>query len=236
MTSLTAVLLKSGQRLTTDRGDTVLVQAWAGEGSYSRVYRATLASDSTVCAIKLARGETPGAAALLEQQRRILAPLSHENLVRVFDWGRVSESPFLIMEWLPEETLQQRVASRGSLPLRLALPIFSAVLAALDCLHTAGVSHGDVFGRNVHLDRERAAVLVDPHPAPGSSSPQQDLLQASDLLALMLAGSAAAGGPMELDKRPGMNRSVIQLWRESRTPGSRAGKLRSEADSILRGL
>ncbi len=103
-------------------------------------------------AVKVVR--TPGLAdrgtlARLEREARAAARIHHPNIVDVTDFGTTSEGyPFLVMERLEGETLEERIA-RGPLPVSLAVELHGQLLDALAAAHAAGVLHRDVKPANV---------------------------------------------------------------------------------------
>ncbi|HEX3771198.1 MAG TPA: serine/threonine-protein kinase [Polyangiaceae bacterium] len=87
---------------------------------------------------------------------RIAAQIRHPHVVDVLDVGLTDGVPFLVMELVDGDTLEQLVAQEGPLPLArvvaIALPLLSAVVE----LHDNGV---------VHRDLKPANVLMGPGPA-----------------------------------------------------------------------
>ena len=84
-----------------------------------------------------------------------LTRLEHPNLVRVIDFGSSEGRPYLVRD-VPREqpavdTLAQRLAAKGRLPLDEALSILLQVAEALEQLHQAETVHGDLTPANVLL-------------------------------------------------------------------------------------
>jgi predicted ATPase len=133
----------------------------AGEGGMGRVFRAKdLVSNETV-ALKLL-GEH-GRADRVAVEVDALAALEHEGVVRYVGHGATEDgSPFLAMEWLDGETLQQRLRRTG-LTLQETLRLAAAVAAALEYVHAHGVVHRDLKPANLMLPAEdvRSAKIVD---------------------------------------------------------------------------
>ncbi len=95
-----------------------------------------------------------------EREARVAAGLSHQNLVRVFDYDAESDRPLLITEYVDGGTLAERLKDerRQALDLeRLALDL----LAALDHIHGAGIVHRDVKPANVLFAEDGRALLTD---------------------------------------------------------------------------
>jgi serine/threonine-protein kinase len=86
----------------------------------------------------------------IQREARIGATLTHPNLVTVFDVVVEDDAVLLVMEYVPGETLAERL-ERGPLPLDEALVVLRAIADALDHVHARGVVHRDVKPANVLL-------------------------------------------------------------------------------------
>jgi len=93
------------------------------------------------------------------QEAQAVARLRHHNIMQVYDFGREGDIPYLVMEYLPGGTLQDRLGQ--PLPLDEALRITRQVAEALGYAHKQGIIHRDVKPSNVLLTKEGDAVLSD---------------------------------------------------------------------------
>jgi serine/threonine protein kinase len=223
--------LRRGDRFVTERGQTLEVVSWVGEGSYARVYHGRLAG--TPCALKLAKAEIPEAVRRLQAEQAVLRGLEHPRVVRLLDTGTSGEVPFLALEWLEGRTLSDAVPSRG-LPLRQVLEVLKAIAEGLAHLHGRGLLHGDLRPQNVMLT-ERGAVLTDPggtEPPPGAppSSEVEDVRAAGGILYFTLTGREGAADPTRLAP---FNRGVVALWERTRAETTlTAAALHAEAAAL----
>jgi serine/threonine protein kinase len=82
--------------------------------------------------------------------------LQHSSIVDVFDVAQtVDGRPFIVMELLVGEGLDERLKREGTLtPIQVAA-YFSQIAMALDLAHRAGVVHRDLSSSNIFLARSR---------------------------------------------------------------------------------
>ena len=94
-----------------------------------------------------------------EDEARSAAALSHPNIVSVYDCGGDDGRPFIIMERLPGDTLNDYIA-QGALPPQRVKAILDDVLAALATAHTADVLHRDIKPGNILVAPDGATMKV----------------------------------------------------------------------------
>src|ERR1700754_1399315 len=126
-----------------------------GAGAMGAVWRATDELLNRTVAVKelLAAAAPPTAAgggALEESRQRILregrigARLQHAHVISMFDVVVYEDRPWLVMEYLPSQSLAQVLAEKGPLPLLEVADIGRQVADGLTAAHVAGVVHRDV--------------------------------------------------------------------------------------------
>ncbi len=138
-----------------------------GEGSTAAVWSAEHQGLDAPVAIRLPRdGEASSASrALFEAEAKLAASLRSPHLARVFDFGldEGAQTPFVVMELLEGESLRQRIAHLGSLPIAEVARIVTHVSRALSRAHAANVIHGELDPAKIFLvengDEETAQVL-----------------------------------------------------------------------------
>ena len=99
---------------------------------------------------------------LFIDEARIAVQLHHVNIVQVFDLGEVEGSYYMAMEYVHGLDLARLVAQAkqvGTVPINLALFVFSEVLKALDFAHARTDEEGEPL-RIVHCDISPQNILV----------------------------------------------------------------------------
>ena len=91
--------------------------------------------------------------AMAAREATLAAAVRHPGIVHIHDMHALGQRAYLTMEWIPGETLAQRLARMpgGRLPQEQAIPLTVAVAEALAACHAAGIAHGDVKPANILL-------------------------------------------------------------------------------------
>ena len=87
--------------------------------------------------------------------------LSHPNIATVRAFEEESGSPFLVMDYIDGQTLDDYLAEKGKLSEDETIRLLKPVAAALDYAHTQGVVHRDVKPGNVMIRKDGTAFVLD---------------------------------------------------------------------------
>ncbi|MGC4091409.1 MAG: serine/threonine-protein kinase [Polyangiaceae bacterium] len=136
-------------------GERYKIHGYLRRGSSARVYLAEdLETDGSVV-IKML---SPAAARDSELRQRIEAaqretqPLQHPNVIDLLGVAQTaSDVPYLVMEALAGETLDEALRRLGTLPLDLCLVVARQAAAGVAALHAAGFTHADLKPENLML-------------------------------------------------------------------------------------
>jgi serine/threonine protein kinase len=141
----------------------VLADRWKivdriGKGGFGFVYSAKdLELDVTV-AVKVLRPEHETSAATIQQFKQeiqLARQVTHKNVCRIYDVGFYSQGdlriPFLTMELLEGQPLDERLRDGGPLALDEVEVIALQVVNALEAAHNAGIVHADLKPANIML-------------------------------------------------------------------------------------
>jgi serine/threonine protein kinase len=124
-----------------------------GEGATSTVYAASHCEDHRHAAIKVLR---PGllrdreVVQLFRAEGWLVSEIEHPGVVKILDDGTDDDCPFLVLEMLVGQNLEERRQTRGGvIPLDEVMPIADAIMETLADVHAHGVTHRDLKPQNV---------------------------------------------------------------------------------------
>ena len=131
-----------------------------GSGGFGSVY---LAEDTWIhkrVAIKVPHRQNIDFGELLKEPR-LLASLSHPNIVAIITAEKQENVFFIVMEYVPGETLEQIIGAGGPLELARALDFACQICNAVDHAHRQGVIHRDLRPANVLVSDGQIAKVAD---------------------------------------------------------------------------
>jgi serine/threonine-protein kinase len=143
--------LKDRYRLERTLGHGGMAVVWLGHDEVLerpvavKVLSDTIASD-------------PGFVARFRREARTMVGLSHPNLVGVYDFSEEGERPYLVMQFVPGESLSSRL-ERGQ---RVdGDQLARELLDALSHIHEVGILHRDVKPAKIVIEPNGTAKLID---------------------------------------------------------------------------
>ena len=134
-----------------------------GEGGMGRVYKANHIKLQRMVAIKLMFDAMTEEASFVERfirEARAMAAMDHPNIIRVYDYGELNGSCYIIMEYVDGTDLRSLIKS-GSLTSPQAFSIISQICDALQFAHEQGIVHRDIKPGNIMLDRAGRVKVAD---------------------------------------------------------------------------
>src|ERR1700758_1328300 len=87
--------------------------------------------------------------------------LQHPNIVTIYDMGEAGNLPYIAMELVEGENLEQVIARRPNLPITLKLVYAMQACRAFDYAHKRGIVHRDIKPGNVMLGKDGVVKVVD---------------------------------------------------------------------------
>jgi serine/threonine protein kinase len=126
-----------------------------GKGGMGTVFRAEQLGLGRHVAIKMLKAqlsEDKVSVKRFEQEAHASASLQHKNLIMLHDYGMIDDKqPYLVMEFLPGESLGQIIKENGCVNPVRCLRIFNQVMEGLTAAHAKGVVHRDIKPSNIIL-------------------------------------------------------------------------------------
>ncbi len=96
------------------------------------------------------------------REAQLAAPLSHPNVVRVYDFGHDGDGrPFIVMEYVEGGSLAEALARDGALSPARVVAVARDCCAGLACAHAAGLVHRDLKPQNLLLDLDGRVKIAD---------------------------------------------------------------------------
>lgn len=138
------------------------IEKQLGRGGMARVYLARHLGLDRLVALKVLSKDIHGDRSFSERfmrEARIVANLTHQNIITVHDVGVHNEHHYIAMEYLPGDTLDDKIKQK--LSTNQILNIAKQVAAALDYAHAKGIVHRDVKPENILFREDGTAVLTD---------------------------------------------------------------------------
>jgi serine/threonine-protein kinase len=149
-------------RLSIALSDRYKIERELGSGGMATVYLAEDVKHHRQVAVKVLR---PDLAAALGPERflreiEVAAQLHHPHILPLYDSGDVDGFLYYVMPYERGQSLREKLAKEGELPISDAVRILRDVADALAHAHKLGVVHRDIKPDNVMLS-ERHAVVTD---------------------------------------------------------------------------
>ena len=238
------------------------LQAPIGRGAMGVVWRARdqlLDRDVAIKEVQIADTLTEAERATAFQrtlrEAKTAARLNHPAVVTVYDVAEDGGRPWIVMQLVHAQSLDQVLADSGPLSPRRAAEMARQLLSALSVAHAAGVMHRDVKPSNVLIGSDDRAVLTDFGIAtfaddpkltqtgmvmgsPGFTAPErirgEDASPASDLWSLGATVYAAVEGHGPFEQRGGAITTMSAIINEDAPEAPTAGALGPVIAALLR--
>jgi serine/threonine protein kinase len=144
------------------------IEALLGQGGMSAVYKAMDPNLKRVVAIKLIHphlSSDPSFVSRFEGEASAVASLRHQNIVQVYDFNNDEGVFYMVLEFIPGETLQDRMGRLSGagrqLSIQDALKFTINICDAMGYAHQRGMVHRDIKPANIMLDVQGQAILMD---------------------------------------------------------------------------
>ena len=136
-----------------------------GTGGMAIVYRAQDLRTHHEVAVKILRPdkmyEDPSYIERFQREAEVAMTMDHANIVNLRDVGKDGDMRYLVMEYVPGQTLKELIERRGRLSAKEAVSISVRVLAALQHAHSHHIIHRDIKPPNILVDNRGYVKVAD---------------------------------------------------------------------------
>ena len=154
--------LDDGMQIT-DLDERYTIEGELGKGGMGEVLLATDTRLNRKVAIKRILAKSARSAKAYQRflnGAQAIAVLNHTNIVQLYDFGRASDGPFMILEYVSGGSLLDR-CKQGPIPLEEAIDITCQLCDGLAKAHDAGITHRDIKPANVLMTEDGIPKLTD---------------------------------------------------------------------------
>ncbi len=135
-----------------------------GRGSSATVYKARHRQTGEIVALKAGpsfMSLEPGAVERFQREFAAIRDLRHPNLVAAHAIHEDDGTPYIVMEYVPGQNLEQRLKKDGPIAIDKASPLFLQLAQGLRYLHEYYLLHRDIKPSNIFLNGADQAKLGD---------------------------------------------------------------------------
>ena len=150
------------ERLRKALAHSYVVEREIGHGGMASVYLARDLKHDREVAVKVLRSDIAASlgAERFVREIKVAANLQHPHILPLYDSGEADDFLYYVMPYVKGQSLRERLAASGELPIGQVIRIVGEVADALAHAHRAGVVHRDIKPDNIMLT-ERHALVMD---------------------------------------------------------------------------
>ena len=141
-----------------------LIDQRIARGGMATVYRATDQRLDRTVAIKVMHRNMGDEVDFLERfnrEAKAAARLNHRGVVSVYDQGTDHDATYLVMEYIPGQTLRDVLRAEAPMSPDRSLGVLADILVALAAAHAAGIIHRDIKPENVLITPDGDVKVAD---------------------------------------------------------------------------
>lgn len=148
-----------------------------GAGGMGEVYRAKdllLQRDVAIKILPAHLLSNTDAQKRFQREARVLASISHPNILPIHDFGIEGGIPFAVMDLLEGKTLRELLKQKAGFPWEQASKVGIAIAEGLSAAHGRGVIHRDLKPENIFITKDDRVIILDFGLARMDSRPFQE--------------------------------------------------------------
>ena len=196
------------------------VLALVGAGGMGEVYRARDTRLEREVALKVLPevfSREPERLARFQREARLLAALNHPNIATIHGLEHSDGTHYLVMEWVPGETVAEHIKRKGAVPVDEALAIAKQIAEALEAAHEKPIIHRDLKPGNVKVTPEGIVKVLDFGLAKAfeSAAPEEDTSNAPTLSGIPSLPGVIMGTPAYMSPEQARGKKVdkrTDIW------------------------
>lgn len=135
-----------------------------GHGGMSDVYQAKDLIFKREVAIKVIKYEFINNIENLirfQNEARISACLNHPNIIKIYDYGEIDNLPFIVNEFVKDQTLRDVLDFKRSLSSKEGCSVMLQILDAIIYIHSKNIIHRDIKPQNIFYGVDGSVKLSD---------------------------------------------------------------------------
>jgi len=166
------------------------VVASIGAGGMGEVYRAhdsRVGRDVAIKVLPTRLSRDVEARVRFDREAKIVAAMSHPNIVALYEFDAEGETPYVVTELLEGETLRS-LLSRGPVSWRRAAEMGACIADGLAAAHAKNIVHRDLKPENIFITTDGRVKILDfglaksrPRPAPLDDAIPTERLTADEM-------------------------------------------------------
>ncbi len=140
------------------------IEAEIGRGGMGVVYRARDERLDRIVAIKAIAPQLSGDHKRMEvfrREARTIAQLNHPHIAQIHQVYEHEEHSYLVLEYVPGQSLAERLRGGGVLEVTDALRLCAQVARAMEAAHARGIVHRDLKPDNIRVTDDGVAKVLD---------------------------------------------------------------------------
>ncbi len=149
------------QRILSGR---YILQEKLGSGGMAEVYRARDKLLDRPVAVKILHAEYRSDVEFVERfhrEAKAAGKLSHPNIVNIYDVGTDGIDHYIVMEYMPSNTLKDKIREEGPLDILTAVNIACDIASGLCHAHSNNIVHCDIKPHNILMTSDGHAKIAD---------------------------------------------------------------------------
>jgi serine/threonine protein kinase len=135
-----------------------------GSGAFSIVYKGRHTGLNMPVAIKMMRHDMALCSDFLDSfcnEAKTIAGLTHDHIVRVYDFEERYRTLFIIMEYLKGDSLKDMICHLRAIPPKLTANFLIQICSALAYAHQHGIVHRDINPSNIIVQPNDHVKILD---------------------------------------------------------------------------